>query len=224
VANSEWTKERLRQDGIDVAGAIANGVRVRSRRPALRWPATVGFAGRFVGKKGLDVLLCAMARVVTRIPDARLLVAGDGPDREVVKRRIAELRLDRTVSLPGFLSGRDLENSLDAAWVQAVPSLWEEPFGLVAAEAMMRGTAVVASDTGALSQIVRDGRTGFLVAPGSADALATALERLLRDRPLAERIGAKAHEVALAEFDEERVVERFLGLYQELPSRETTGA
>jgi glycosyltransferase involved in cell wall biosynthesis len=219
VANSEWTKERLRQDGIDVAEAIANGVRVRTRRPPLASPPTVGFAGRFVGKKGLDVLLRAMAHVVNCIPDARLLVAGDGPDREAVERRIAELDLGQAVSMLGFLSRPDLENRLDAAWVQAVPSLWEEPFGLVAAEGMMRGTAVVASDAGALSHIVRDGHTGLLAPPGSVDALVDALHRLLLDRQLAERMGECGHEVALAEFDEERVVERFLCLYHELSAK-----
>ena len=59
-----------------------------------------------------------------------------------------------------------MEARFESAWVQIVPSIWEEPFGLAAAEAMMRGTAVIASRTGGLAEIVQDDLCGFLVPPG----------------------------------------------------------
>jgi glycosyltransferase involved in cell wall biosynthesis len=81
---------------------------------------------------------------------------------------------------------------------------------------MMRGTAVVASASGGLIELVQDGKTGFLVPPGDVDALAKALLRLLQNRELAEQMGWAGREVALANFSEETCVERFVQLYQRL--------
>ena len=116
-----------------------------------------------------------------------------------------------------------MEALLARAWVQAVPSLWEEPFGLVAAEAMMRGTAVVATCTGGLSEQVRPGETGLLVPAGDADALAAALLRILKDRSLAEDMGARGRDVALSQFRQELVVDRFEQLYTRLVLTGTPG-
>ena len=70
-------------------------------------------------------------------------------------------------------------NGRRSAWVQAVPSRWAEPFGLVAAEAMMQGTAVVASATGGLPEIVEHGHTGFLIPPDDPKALAETIVGLI---------------------------------------------
>jgi len=116
----------------------------------------------------------------------------------------------------GHLSHPEMECLFDGAWVQTVPSLWAEPFGLVAVEAMMRGTAVVASDSGGLSEIVQHGRTGFLIPTGNIRALAEALLLLLKDRGLAEQMGEAGHEIALARFNETAYVDSFVQLYQTL--------
>ena len=145
VANSEWVRQRLLADGIDVADVVLNGVPERPPRPTLADPPTIAFAGRLVPKKGADVLVRAVARIVRELPDVRLVVAGDGPERPKLERLVRDLGLREHVSLLGYLAHDDLEPALGKAWVHAVPSLWEEPFGLTAAEAMMRGTAVVAT-------------------------------------------------------------------------------
>jgi glycosyltransferase involved in cell wall biosynthesis len=120
------------------------------------------------------------------------------------------------VEFLGHLDRSALELALARAWVQAVPSRWEEPFGLVAAEAMMRGTAVVASDAGGLTEQVTDGETGYLVTAGDASLLAQTLEGVLINRDLAEKLGAAGRRYALAELTEERHVERMLAVYAEL--------
>lgn len=93
------------------------------------------------------------------------------------------------------------------AAVCAVPSVWEEPFGLVAVEALAAGRPVVASRTGGLARIVADGETGLLVPPGDAGALADALARLLDDPALRARLGAAGRAHALAEYALARVQE-----------------
>jgi glycosyltransferase involved in cell wall biosynthesis len=126
------------------------------------------------------------------------------------------LGLDNRVDMPGHLPRQEMERRFAAAWVQVVPSRWPEPFGLVAAEGLMRGTPVVASDTGGLSEIVDHGRTGFLVPPGDPQALAGALEHLLVNRQQAEEIGAAGRQVALERYGQTAYVNAILQIYQEI--------
>jgi glycosyltransferase involved in cell wall biosynthesis len=101
--------------------------------------------------------------------------------------------------------------------VVVAPSLWQEPFGLVAVEAMAAGKPVIASRTGGLADIVRDGESGLLVPPGDAPALAAALERLLDDIALRRAMGARARQIAAAEYDWGVVVRRhYLPLLEDL--------
>ncbi|HNT89518.1 MAG TPA: glycosyltransferase family 4 protein, partial [Candidatus Hydrogenedentes bacterium] len=103
-----------------------------------------------------------------------------------------------------------------AADMVVVPSLWAEPFGIVAVEAMAAGKPVCAGRIGGLRDIVRDGETGFLFEPGDATALARCIERLLDDAPLRERLGAEARRVA-RDYDWDRIIERhYLPLLEEL--------
>jgi glycosyltransferase involved in cell wall biosynthesis len=182
----------------------------------------VAFAGRFVPKKGVDVLLEAMTRVVVELPEARLLVAGDGPERGEIEAAVRRLGLSASVELLGHRPRHELDALLAGAWVQALPSRWEEPFGNAAAEAMMRGTAVVASATGGVTEFMEHGVTGFLVRPNDSAELSETLLGVLRDRALAEQLGANARVKALAELSEDRMVERFLALYEELVEASAT--
>lgn len=219
VANSEWLGRRLRGDGVPVGAVIPNGTPLRAERPPLAEPPVVAFAGRLVPKKGVDTLLRAMPAVLRELPDARLLLAGDGPERPALERLVAELDLSHRVVLTGQLTPTELEQRLGAAWVQAVPSIYEEPFPNVAVEAMMRGTAVVATAVGGSTEIVREGVTGYLVPPAEPAALAEALLEVLRNRERAEAMGAAGRAVALTEYPEARMVERFLALYGGLTRR-----
>lgn len=219
VANSRWTRRRLEDDGVPVDEVVWNGVPVVPPRAALAPVPTLAFAGRLVPEKGLDVLLQAFRRVRERLPEARLVIAGDGPERDALTLRMAALGLGDHVERLGHRPRAELDARLGSAWLQAVPSIWEEPFGLVASEAMMRGVAVVASDAGGLAEIVEDGRTGRLVRRGDPGALAEALLGILSDRELAERMGRAGRERALAHFDEARYVDRFVEIYEELRAR-----
>jgi glycosyltransferase involved in cell wall biosynthesis len=216
VANSEAVKRLLLAEGIEPVEVVGNGVPIQPPRPPLSPPPMVAFGGRLVREKGVDILLQAFAKMVMQMPEARLLIAGNGPEHEYLKKLAANLGLSSCVSMLGHLPRVKAERACAAAWVQAVPSRWAEPFGIVAVEAMMRGTAVVASSSGALTEIVQDGKTGFLVPPDDVGALAETLLRLLRDRELAEQMGRAGRTVALERFSEAAFVDRFIELYQTL--------
>ena len=105
---------------------------------------------------------------------------------------------------------------MSQAWVQVVPSRWAEPFGIVAIEAMMRGTAVIATNSGGLREIVRHQQTGLLIKSEDVEALANSLEQVLRDRNLAEQMGQQGREIALAHFSETHFVNQFIDLYHQI--------
>lgn len=222
VANSHAVKACLVAEGIGPVEVIWYGVPVRPLRPSLLSPPTVVFAGRLVREKGVDVLVRAFAAVVTHLSEARLLVVGEGPEREHLEKLITDLGLSSRVALLGHLPHEEAERVCATAWVQAVPSRWAEPFGIVAAEALMRGTAVVASNAGGLAEIVQDGQTGLLVPPGDVDALAAALLRLLRDRELAEQLGQAGRQSALVHFNEDACIEKFLAVYHRLSGQQSS--
>ena len=115
----------------------------------------------------------------------------------------------------GWLSHEETLALYRQAAVVVVPSVWEEPFGLVAVEAMATGVPVCASRVGGLADIVRDGETGFLFAPGDAAELADRLDLLLNDAALRGRMGAAGRRVAEQEYDWDVIIERrylpFLG-------------
>ena len=216
VALSSGMKQELEQAGISPVSVIYNGVPTRPMRPPLQSPPTVGYAGRFSSEKGIETLLKAFSQVLKKVPNAQLKLAGKGTLEPALKSLAAQLGIDRHITWLGHLSQQALEQSFDSLWVQVVPSLWAEPFGNVTTEAMMRGTAVVASAVGAQPEIIGEGSAGKLVPPGNSEALAAALLPLLTNRQLAEEMGTAGRQRAIAEFSEARCVESFLELYGEL--------
>ncbi len=216
VANSPAVQRSLVAEGLESVEVIENGVVAGTVTRVLAAQPLVGFAGRLVAEKGVDVLLRAFESVTRELPAARLLIAGDGPARQALEALARSLGVEERVSFLGRLPRERLEQSLSTVWAQVVPSRWAEPFGLVAAEAMMRGTAVVASDTGGLVDIVDAGRTGYLVPPGDATALADKLLELLSDRAKTEAMGDAGRVRALARFTVVRQCREFLDVYADM--------
>lgn len=216
VTLSHAMKSIFETAGIAPIEVVHNGVPARTMRPSLRNPPTVAYAGRLVAEKGVDILLKAFAQVYIQIPEARLVIAGQGMAQQNLQALATELGIGDRIVWLGHLPRQAMEEYFDAAWVQVVPSLWAEPFGNVTTEAMMRGTAAIASNVGAQPEIIRDGETGFLVPPNDVNALTTALLRLLLNADLAEKMGHAGRDRALNYFSENRCTEQFLEIYQRL--------
>jgi glycosyltransferase involved in cell wall biosynthesis len=220
VTTSSAMKERLEAEGLGPIRIIPNGCEERRARPPLGSEPQLAYAGRLSAEKGVDTLLRAFERLLEQIPGARLVIVGDGPRRDSLQELARQLEIADEVEFTGSLPTTEMERRLETAWVQAVPSKWDEPFGMVAIEAMMRGTAVLASNGGGLREIVRNGETGLLVAPDDVEAWASALTRLLSDRDRCEAMGAAGRKVALDEYTVDQKIDRIISLYENLLSRE----
>jgi glycosyltransferase involved in cell wall biosynthesis len=147
----------------------------------------LAFAGRITRQKALDVALDALVRV----EGVSLLVAGDGPDLEDMRRQAIERGLDDRVRFLGALEREDVLALFRAADASLLSSTWENlPHAVV--EALAVGTPVVATAVGGVPELVRDGENGLLVPPADPDALAAAIRRLVSDPGLRERLATAA--------------------------------
>lgn len=175
---------------------IPYGVDLQRFRPSPRPPRTeltIGSVGRLAPEKGLDYLLQAFARIAAEEPRARLLLAGDGPERPKLQDLAIRLGIADKVVFPGEVAHEDVPAVLSGIDVFAMPSTWEG-FGVAALEAEAMEVPVVASAVHGLPDAVEDGLTGVLVPPRDVPALTAALRRLLGDETLRRRMGRAARE------------------------------
>jgi glycosyltransferase involved in cell wall biosynthesis len=134
--------------------------------------------GRLSREKGHLVLLEAVGRLARDRSDLKLTLVGDGPLRATLEQRIAELKLEGVVHITGLLGAGEVRRQLRAGRAFVLPSFTEGlPVALM--EAFTQRRPVVATSVGAISELVRPGETGWLVNPGSVEALAGALAELL---------------------------------------------
>lgn len=193
---------------------VRNGVDVDGPRPRVDAPAKpkllIACVGRLEKDKGQRVLLDALELLRPRFPDAGLWLIGRDETGFGQELRPRAERLGGV----DFLGHRDDARGLLArADVVAVPS-FHEAFPRAVIEAMAEGKPVVASRVGGVPEAVEDGKTGFLVAPGDAEALAEALGRLLEDGALRERLGRAGRERA-ALFSTRAMVDAIQGVYDD---------
>lgn len=170
------------------------------------------YVGRLVEIKGVHVLIEAFRQLHARHPETRLVIAGSSffagaAPTPYVERLIAlAAPVKEAIIFTGYLPHDQLKYLYAAADVAVVPSVWQEPSGLVVLEAMASGTCMIASAVGGIPELVADGETGLLVAPDNAAAIATAVEGLLAQPERRRRIGQQARARALQTFTWERLV------------------
>lgn len=156
----------------------------------------VVFVGSLEHCKGVDVLIDSWAEVARRVPVARLLIAGDGPLRETLRRRVGSLGLRDSVRFVGVVDREELMTLLDSSALLVLPSR-SEGLGRVVLESFARARPVVATRVGGLPETVEEGRTGWLVDPGDARGLAQTILGALEDPARLRAMGAAAREVLL---------------------------
>ncbi len=170
------------------------------------------YLGRFVSEKGLPHLIEAAKILDEDGINFRLLMIGDGPERNELEQQVQRLGLSARIEFTGFLGGKELEEAVGRVSAVVMPSICEETAGLSAIEQMMRGRPVVVSDIGGLAEVTGDG--GLKFPPGDAVALAKCLARLAEDSGLRAELGARARKRALTLFSMQRTVEDHLKVYE----------
>ncbi len=133
------------------------------------------YLGRLDVEKGVDLLLRAFSICLRSVPTCRLHIVGRGERREALERLADSLDLQGSVRFLGWREGERIDRELSESWALVAPSLWPEPFGLVALEAIFRGVPAIVPDAGGFAQTVEHGVTGLHFRTGDVSDLANAL-------------------------------------------------
>lgn len=171
----------------------------------------VACACRCTREKGVAHLLRAFDRAAFAMPSGcrpLLVYFGDGPFLSEIQALRERLRARDDIVLAGYRP--DAAALVEGADLCVVPSIWDEAFGLAVAEPMARGKLVIASRVGGIPELIEDDVTGLLVPPGDEDALASAIERGLREPGMAAAIGRNARELVRRELSVDTTIRRLL--------------
>ncbi len=215
---SEYTREMLRAAGYRDASLlmIPNAVDLTRFAPPPRTarepgaPMTVAYVGRIRPVKGVKVLVDSWPKVVPGC-NARLLIAGDGAERESLARTARESGVGDSVEFMGEVS--DVPGVLARADIYVQPS-FQEGLPNAVLEAMAMGLPIVATRVSGNEDVVADGDNGLLVPPGDPEALAAALRRLIADPALAARMGRRSREIVESRFSLPAVMSQLRAAYR----------
>jgi len=229
VPNSFWTKEwmeaiftnkfenqiRVIPGGVDLdifpSTMDVSGI---DRRYGLENKKLVLFSGKLTKYKGVKYLIAAAKNI-----NAIIGIAGDGPTRKVLEEQVKELGL-KNVRFFGHIDSNDLTKLYYRADVCVVPSIWDEPLGLVVLEAMAAKTPVVVTRKGGIPVAVTEGENGFFVRPRNSKEIAEKVNILLSDDALKTRMGETARQTIVDNFTWKMIAERYERMYQNFRKKE----
>ena len=228
VAISPAVEEHLiRVEGYDPGKVtvILNAVDPRlfapiadERQPSVKGDHVIVSVGHLHHQKGHDVLIRGMTEITREIPEAKLLIIGDGPQKAALKRLVQELQLSNRVDLLGSMPPAEVIQTLKGAHVFALASNWEG-FGIAVIEAMASGKPVVATDVEGLRDVVKEGSTGFLVPRGESGPLAEKIILLLRNPNLRLQMGREGRKRVEVLFSLDNMMVGLETMYRDLLSR-----
>lgn len=226
IANSQWVaeqaaasgapKEKLKvvYEGVNIPALPSAQVRREARR---RWNISpdeplIGCAGALSADKGHEFVIRALAQIRNEFPRARLLLAGDGPERSGLERLAKGMGVGGSVVFAGFV--KEIEIFYQALDIFVFPSLFEG-LGTSLLAAMSYAAAGITFFGCALGEIVENGKSGIQVQPENVAQLAHAMAQLLRDPPLAAQMGAAGRARIQKIFSAEQMVEGTIRVYRD---------
>jgi glycosyltransferase involved in cell wall biosynthesis len=219
LACSEWVRGELDRHGIEsVYLALPVPAAGAAFRRRVAEQPTLVYCGRLDRTKGIPLLLRAFAGVRRTVPAARLRIVGEGPLRQALEDQVRGLDLGAAVTFRGWIAPEKVEEEMADAWAVVMPSLWAEPLGLVAIEAILRGIPVIASAAGGPAETVEPGVSGILFPNGDEDALARSLADIASARAFATHaVPETAVRRLVQRHDPRRHTDRLRGILMSLP-------
>jgi glycosyltransferase involved in cell wall biosynthesis len=222
VTVSDYAKKFLRErfpERADRIRRIYNGLNLAEfeRADFSSTPPLILAVGRLIAKKGFADLVRTCGLILERAKSFRCEITGEGPLENELRGQIQRLDLQNFVALSGAKPQREVRQRLAAANIFVLPSVVDPEGGMdnlptVIMEAMATGLPVVSTKIGGIPEMVIENETGFLVQPGDAAGLADAIEKVIDDRLLAQRLGQAGYERAQKLFSIEKNVRELYAL------------
>jgi len=173
----------------------------------------VGALGRY---KGCEYLIEAMKYIVLELGNCRLRIVGDGPKRKEYELLSRSMGHEKNISFEGFVAHSRLQEYYASTKIVIFPSIVPETFGRIAAEAMAMGKPVIATRTGGVPEIVRNGENGIIVPPKNAKEIANAAIYLLKNETVADRMGKNGQKYVEEKYAPSLIAKKHFNLYEEL--------
>ncbi|TFG62441.1 MAG: glycosyltransferase family 1 protein [Gemmatimonadales bacterium] len=205
------------------AAVVDDGMPIGREALAGGESATILFVGRLVERKGVEVLIRAVAEARTQRP-LKLRIVGTGEWEPSLRESVREQGLDDSVTFTGQVSTAELEREYAAADVFVLPAVRDskgdtEGLGVVLLEAMRFERPVVASDIGGIPDIVTHEQTGLLCTPGNSESLAAGIQRLVDNPEFARNLAREGRREAAKRFGWDTVLDRTLAVYEQAKGR-----
>jgi glycosyltransferase involved in cell wall biosynthesis len=220
IVSGRSARARITSAGVapDTVHTVPYGIDLDAfpEQPFPSGDPTILYLAGFAKRKGVLVLLAAFDLVAARIPNARLIVAGDGVERDQVRGVAARSPYRDRITFVGSVARKDVSRLIGRSTVYCLAS-FGEPYGMSLIEAMATGRAVVATNVGGPADLV-DPRGGALVPPADPAAMARALETILLDPPLAQAMGAFNRQ-AVEAFSWDAVTDKLEAVYGQVVDR-----
>ncbi len=226
IAVSDSLKDALENNKVNNVAVIHNGIDVKSweaseekverfrEKFGLVGKKVIFFGGRLSGAKGGEQIILAMAKVIKNFPEAILLIAGrKNSYAEKMLELSINLGIDKNIIFTGWLDQEDLKLAYMASNIIVLPSVYPEPFGMIAIEAMACKKPVIGTCFGGTREIVQDKISGFIVSPLDINQFASKIIEIINNPDLGKRMGEAGYKRVKVFFDLNIQVEKYLKLF-----------
>ncbi|MFC1613020.1 glycosyltransferase family 4 protein [Patescibacteria group bacterium] len=216
IVNSNYTESLVLEQGIDenkiivVYPCVSNSAQIDTNFKTKRHEKTLLTIGRLVKRKGHDMVIKTLPKIIKKFPKIEYIIAGDGPDKKYLENLAIEYQVDKYVKFLGKVSDSVRNNLLSECNIFIMPSREikgdVEGFGIVYLEAGLYKKPVIAGKSGGVVEAVIDGQTGILVNPEDVNDIANAVIKILTNNTLANKFGVQGRERVLNKFTKEKQI------------------
>ena len=210
IAISSVISERLNSCNIKDSVVIPNPLTIENIKQSEHKGIIISFVGSLDYHKGIMNIL----KVIKEIQGVSFLIVGRGPLETAIRKFIRDNNLTN-VDMLGYLPYNKIKEIYSKSDIVVFPSVWQEPFGRIAIEAMSFGIPVVGSNVGGIKNIIIDGKTGFLVDPVDIKGWKDKINLLVKDKDLRLKLGREGRKIALKEYNVDIIAKKFEGIYNE---------
>ena len=218
VAVSDFVRKQIIKIGINENKIKTIKVQKEEWNPSKKKDSKVIVfsAGGLKKTKGFDYLIRSFAKVIKKCPNSILRIAGEGSEKNKLEGLIEDLGLEKNVELLGKVEHDRMEEEYANANFVVSPSLWPEPLTRIIFEAFSMKRAIIATDVGGSSELVKDGETGLLVNAGNEEEMSDAVIKMIKNKRLADKMGLKGYKLISMECGEKNSYNKCINLYSKL--------
>jgi glycosyltransferase involved in cell wall biosynthesis len=212
ITPSDYLKSALEKKHYAPIIRIYNGIQLLPQTK-IKNKKELLYIGRVTKEKGVKVLIDAMHKLIKKIPNLHLTIVGEGSDKQNCKKEVEAFGLAKAVSFAGPIKKNSVATYYNDAAIVIIPSIYPDNLPTVGLEALSVGRPIIGSNIGGIPEIVKNNVTGFITDSGNANQIVTAVERLIWNTQLLEKMSKNARVYAEENFAMEKHIAELIKQY-----------